>query len=112
MSQKLNEDKLQKRVYEIISGYGRQADFHIKDDNDSPYTTWITPPRNTRELEAGSNAEEDLVQFLISTKDLEFDPYRTMKVIDSKDSQTYRVIKVDPIDSGLITTAYRIRAAK
>lgn len=112
MSRDLDEAELQREVYDLIRGYGRQAAFHIKDDGSSPYDWWITPPRATGDLRAGENAEDEIIRFLIPTLNIEFTPYRTMKIVDSKDSLTYRVTGIDPIDSGEITTAYRISAEK
>ena len=109
MSNKLDEVALQKKVYDIIVGYGRQATFTVKaTPTPTTHVRWITPPRASKALDEVSNSQEDTMQFLIPSKDVGFDPYATMKVVDSKDSKTYRVIRVDPIDSGLITTAYRI----
>lgn len=112
MSRDLDEAALAKDIDNIIEGYGRDFEFHVKDDVSSPYTRKGTPPRATNELRANENTEEEILEFLISAKDIPFTPYRTMKIIDSKDSTEYRVTNRDPIDSGLITQAYRIRMAR
>jgi len=112
MSRDLDENALAAKVDDIIEGYGRNFVFHVKDDVSSPYTRKGSPPRAADELRAGENAEDNIILFLISAKDLPFDPYNTMKVVDSLDSHTYRVTGVDPITSGDLVQAYRIRAAR
>jgi len=112
MSRDLDENALAAEVDNIIEGYGRNFTFHVKNDLSSPYIRKGSPPRAADELRPSENAEDNILLFLVSAKDLPFNPYNTMKVVDSIDSHTYRVTGVDPITSGDLVQAYRIRMAR
>lgn len=111
MSRDLDEKELLDDVFDTIRGYGRLATFHAITGG-ATYPWYITPPVEVRSLAVGGNEPEETHKLLVAAKGITFTPTRLMKMTDSKDSQIWRIIGADPIDSGLLTAAWRIRLAK
>jgi len=107
MSKYLDEPKYQKKVKDKIEGYGRVARFFAANDTD--YEAWyISPPRQAKATEADSNHPVDSMICLVAALDIPFTPQRGLRMLDMKTSISYRIVEVDPIDSGDLTQAYRI----
>jgi hypothetical protein len=113
MSKELDETtEVLQETYDAIVGYGRQATFTVKGTPDVDHEWWISPPRAAESLRANENTQTEVLEFLIPALDIPFTPKRLMQVVDSKDDDKYQITNVDPLDSGLLTAAYRIRAAR
>lgn len=107
MSKYLNEEKYQKKVKDKIDGYGRKATFY--ESNDSTNHEWyISPPRQAKATEADNNHPVDSLVCLVAALDIPFTPQRGCRMVDQKTSQTYRIVEIDPIDSGDLTQAFRL----
>jgi len=111
MSKLLDEVGIQAKVKVKIEGYGRLATFYQSNDTTS-HAWYITPPRQVESLSAGGNAPQATHQCLVAAKDIPWNPQATLRMVDGKTSLTYRVVQVDPIDSGDLTQAYRMWMAR
>lgn len=111
MSRDLDENRIQDKVKDKIEGYGRLATVY-EDDDSTSHSIYITPPRQAQVLGAENTNPSATHICLIAAKDLAYIPKRTNLIIDGKTSDNYRVVEVDPIDSGDLTQAYRIWLAR
>jgi len=111
MSRELDEVKYQNKVKDKIEGYGRLATFYEADDT-TDHSWYITPPRQAQMLDSETNRPMATFVCLVAALDIPFNPKRTTRMVDGKTSKTYRIIEVDPIDSGDLTQAYRIWLAR
>ena len=111
MSRDLDEQEVLDDVFDVIRGYGRKATFYSADESET-WPWYISPPKENRILEPGGTAPEDSHRSIVAAKGIPFEPKRMSKMVDSKDSSTWRIVGADPIDSGLLTAAWRIRLAR
>lgn len=107
MSKGLNETRFGKKVRAKIEKYGRLAEF-FDAAGASLGEEWITPPRQSKDQIAQSSAREERFVCLIPGYQLQFTPDLVNRVVDGKDSKSYRIISIQPLDSGENTAAWRL----
>jgi hypothetical protein len=111
VSKYLDENRILAKVKDKIDGYGREATFYESNDT-TPHNIFITPPRQAQVLGADNTNPSATHVCLIAAKDLAYIPVRTNRMLDLKTSDQYRIVEIDPIDSGDLTQAYRLWLAR
>ena len=107
MSRDLDEVRIQKKVKDKIRGFGRVATFYETDDS-TDHKWYISPPRQARIQDPDNNHPSASLVCLVAALDIPLTLERGNRMTDEKTSLDYRIIEVDPIDSGDYTQAFRV----
>jgi len=110
MSREIDEAELALDVFQTIRDTGRLGTFTV---SGTDHEWWISPPRTVEDMPSTSNEEEEFLEFLVPALNIQFTPDRVMKFTDTNlTGYIYRIVRVQPIDSGSQITAYKMRVAR